>query len=204
MALGQGYAPPIMLDLTQWAEAESLEDVYRDLGLASWIPGKLLPGGIRPLDGQEGVFLLDQTVDAEGHRGEQVRRVGQAVGQASRRGGILVVRVSGDASPILQDLVSAGAGCIEGICCPPQGDELIMHALCRIQGDTLLWGGLPRACMLESWPDKAFRRIAKYIAESACGEKQVMIGVAGGVPAEAPYERIRYLADLFRHLEDII
>ena len=203
MTFQNGDFPSFMLDLTQWIREGSLEGLYRELELVPWMPGAVLPRGIRPVDGHQGVYLLDRIVDASSDRDVQLAAVRQAAEAAAGYGGMLVVRVTGGTSCLLHDVAEAGADCIEGVSCPPQGDELIMKARGRLRRDTLLWGGLPRDCMLSSWPERTFQQIAKYVAEAACGEYRVIVGVAGGVPSGAEFSRIRYLADLFRHMEDM-
>ncbi len=121
-----------------------------------------------------------------------------------QRSGLFFVRVSGHSSSMLGDLAVAGVDCIEGVCCPPQGNTMLMKARDLAGKQVLLWGGLPSDALLPSWEKNAFKKMAQYVAEESCFEPNVIIGAAGGVPPGADIGRIRYLIDLFRHMEEVL
>ena len=222
--------PPFILDLSQWyaqrkadrslpdalAEA-SLHQLYELLELYPWVvegSASVQEGGIAdlPWDYTEellerssgGVYLLRGFIDPAGSEKDSWRnQLKHAADDVHAKGSQLFVRVSGCAGGLLQEIAETGVDCIEGVCCPPQGDTMMAKARSIAGNHVLLWGGLPQEYLLPSWEHRDFKKMAQYIAEEACCEPNVILGAAGGVPPETDFTRIRYLSGLYKQMEEV-
>ncbi len=222
--------PPFILDLSRWytqrkadrslpdaLSSASLQQLYEQLELYPWVVEghtAVQKGGIAdlPWDYSEemlerskgGVYLLRGSIDPEGSGGGSWRSLlRRAAVDVHARGSQLFVRVSGCAGGLLHEISETGVDCIEGVCCPPQGDTMMTKARSIAGKHVLLWGGLPQETLLPSWEHRDFKKMAQYIAEEACCEPNVIVGAAGGVPPETDISRIRYLAGLYKQMEEV-
>lgn len=201
----------------------TLEQVYHELGLYPWIVEQFeaietSPSGSiieLPSSGlidffeqinppKQSIYLFPRIFDAEQNENHMLWDALTMIStKVHQQQGLLFVRVQGCAGPLLKKLSEAGVDCIEGVCCPPQGDTLLMKARGLAGEKVLLWGGLPQESLLSSWSMKEFKKLARYVSEEAYGESNVIVGAAGGVPAEADIGKIQYLADLYQHMEEV-
>ena len=222
--------PPFILDLSHWyaqrkhdrslpdalSEA-TLEQLYEELELYPWVVKRhslVQSGGIAELpwdfhqeildQSEGGVFLLSGSILPEHIQDQDWRSLlKRAAAGVHAKGAQLFVRVSGCAGDMLQDIAESGVDCIEGVCCPPQGDTMMAKARSIAGNHVLLWGGLPQESLLPAWGHREFRKMAQYIAEEACCEPNEILGAAGGVPPGADISRIRYLAELYKQMEEV-
>lgn len=111
---------------------------------------------------------------------------------------LLVVQARGTIAGLLAGLARAGVDAVAGFACPIEGQGGLGELHAAANGRMTLWGGIPQAVFLPETDDVTFERTLQRVARVARQRHRLILGVAGGVPAEADLARVQAAPAIIR------
>ncbi len=110
----------------------------------------------------------------------------------------LVVQARGTIAGLLEPLAQVGVNTVAGFTCPIEGTGGLAELHALAQGRITLWGGIPQGIYLPETDETTFRETLQRVARTAQHKHRLLLGVAGGVPAEADLARLRATPQIIR------
>jgi hypothetical protein len=110
----------------------------------------------------------------------------------------LVVQARGPIAGLLDGLARAGVDAVAGFACPLDGEGGLAELYALANQRMTLWGGLPQEVFLPETDETTFVETVRRTARIAQGRRRLILGVAGGVPAQADLARVQATAQIIR------
>ncbi|MGB5931965.1 MAG: uroporphyrinogen decarboxylase family protein [Anaerolineae bacterium] len=113
-------------------------------------------------------------------------------------GNILVVHGDGDMNELLRCLMDVGVQVVEALT-PKPVTSIDIRETRSLWGDKVtMWGGIPFIILTPQFSDSEFKAYMKDLYRAVAPGDRFVLGFGDNVPPEAPFDRIRWIADFHK------
>lgn len=122
----------------------------------------------------------------------------RAAEAAHRHGKLLLTHTDGENAGLLHLYRRAGFDIADSLCPAPMTKLTLAQAIAALPGITI-WGGIPSVALVEESMSQAhFERLTTDTISLAAGRSHLILGIADTTPANASFDRLRYIIEAVR------
>ena len=107
-----------------------------------------------------------------------------------------LIHMDGTLKGLVSEVAETGFDIIEAVTPAPVGDMTLDEVADAIDGDTIIWGGLPGTMFTEKISDDEFEAFVKDILSTMRTKPRFVLGVADQVPPDGLLSRVKAVAPL--------